>query len=182
MARTRTSHSRARTRDNGTTNQKRRSTTSRKKTPDFNTLTTVAQVVTKMRQQGVSLTLAAKESGVPRDTIVRIAGSALRRNRMGRYVAAPADQLPRLVRVPDKFGTREIVVRNSTDATRVAELWNAVHTFLATGNGGPLEQFRGSYITDASGHPIPLFIGRNTLKLLGRAGVLSFESIYARAH
>ena len=151
------------------------------RTPDFDTRTAVAHILTTMRQQGVSLTHAIKGTGRSRDAVLRAAGPALRRSRSGRYVAARHDRLPRLVRVPDKHGTREIVVRNSIDATRVAELWNAVHKFLATGDGSALELFRGEYVTDIHGQHIPLFIGRTTLKLLGRAGVLSFESIYARA-
>ena len=178
---------RARTRGTGTTDLRARDreigrrSKKRKDAPDFETLTAVAHVVTAMRQQGISLAHAINGTGLSRGVVVRVAGSGLRRAKNGRYVATATDRLPRRVRIPDQYGTREVVVRNSKDATRVAELWNAVHKFLATGDGGPLEQFRGEYVTDIHGQHIPLFIGRSTLKLLGRAGVLSFESIYARA-
>jgi hypothetical protein len=44
-----------------------------------------------------------------------------------------------------------------------------------------LDSFRGQHVTTTDGERIPLLTDRATLDVLGSAGVLSFESMYARA-
>ena len=60
------------------------------------------------------------------------------------------------------------------------EYWNAVHRYLSTGDASRLVNFRGKHITDAQGEKFPLLTDREELDRLGSAGVLSFESLYAR--
>lgn len=55
-----------------------------------------------------------------------------------------------------------------------------MHRYLQTGDGSRLKTFQGKYIKDANGVNVPLPTDRAVLNRLGSAGVLSFESLYAR--
>ena len=77
-------------------------------------------------------------------------------------------------------GKQEIAVRDSRQATLIAEHWNASDKYLATGEQSPLGKFKGKTITDANGAEHLLLTDTAELDRLGNAGVLSFESIYAR--
>src|SRR5690349_6573389 len=57
----------------------------------------VARVVSRMRGERVSLQRAARDAGQSRETTIRLAGSALRRDRQGRYVATNHDRLLRVL-------------------------------------------------------------------------------------
>ncbi len=82
--------------------------------------------------------------------------------------------------IPTPEGTRELAVRGSYQASLLGEYWNSVHHYLATGASSRLNKFRGKYIKDANGVNVPLPTDRAVLNRLGSAGVLSFESLYAR--
>ena len=143
------------------------------------TTTKAGQVLTRMRE-GASLKKASREMGVDPRTVARVAGSALKQARSGRYVPGKSDRLQREVRIPSEGGLRDVVVRDSKQASLVGEYWNEVHTYLAKGDASGLAQFAERYVTDADGEQIPLLVDRDALDELGNAGVLSFESIYAR--
>jgi hypothetical protein len=75
---------------------------------------------------------------------------------------------------------RNVAVRNSRDASLAGKYWNAVHTWVALGDASALAQFAGVQIVDAKGRRVLLLTDLRTLSRLAGAGVLSFESIYAR--
>ena len=131
-------------------------------------------------REGASLRRASREVGIDPRTVTRVAGSVLKQTRSGRYHSGKADRLQREVRIPSEGGLRDVVVRDSKQASLVGEYWNEVHTYLAKGDASGLERFAQRYVTDANGKRIPLLVGRDVLDELGNAGVLSFESIYAR--
>lgn len=133
-----------------------------------------------MRADGVSLKQAAREFGVDPRTVVRLGGSALRKRTNGRFAAKPNDKLLRVLVVPTAEGLREIAVRDSRQATRLGEYWAAVQKYLATGDTSAIARFRHKRIVDASRKRIPLLTDLQELDNLGSAGVLSFESLYAR--
>ena len=136
-----------------------------------------------MRRKKLSLTAAAKAEGTSPRTVRRYVGSALRQKGLrGRYKAKPRDRLLRVLRVPSREEEpREIAIRDSRQARRVAEYSNAVERYLQTGDASALQKFRGKHITDASGTQVPLLTDLDELDRLGSAGVLSFESLYARS-
>ncbi len=82
--------------------------------------------------------------------------------------------------LPTPQGLAEIVTRDSRSATIAGEYWNAVQIFLQTGDDTQLQGFRGQSIIDAEGKLVPLLTDLDELERLGAAGVLSFESLYAR--
>jgi hypothetical protein len=128
----------------------------------------------------VSLERASAEFGIDPRTVLRLAGSALRKNKSGRYVARSTDNLFRVLVAPVHGGLKEYGVRGSRAATELAKRSAAQQTFLETGDDSKLRALRRKPLRDASGREIPLLTDSDELERLGDAGVLQFESIYAR--
>src|ERR1700688_3285844 len=142
-------------------------------------LQNAAQVVTRMGE-GVSLEPAAAQFGIDPRTVVRYAGSALRKDKLGRYVTKPADDLFRVLVSPVHGGLGEFGVRGSAAAHTLSERFAAHHLFLDPGDVSNVRTSRRKPLRDASGREIPLLTDLDELERLGDAGVLQFESIYAR--
>jgi hypothetical protein len=134
-----------------------------------------------MRSEKASLQKVSKEYGISPHTVKRWAGSVLQKQSSGKWVARKGDTLLRVLTIPTPEGTREIGVRGSRQATRLALFWNAVRRYVETGDSSKLKRFTGKYIRDATGAQIPFITDLKQLNRLGSAGVLSFESLYARA-
>jgi hypothetical protein len=139
------------------------------------------QVVTRVRTKRESLQKASREEGIDPRTVIRLAGSALRKRANGRYAAKASDRLLRVLVIPTSAGPDEIAVRDSRQATQLAEYWIAVHRYLQTGDASSIKKFRGKSITDANGKRVRLVTDLDALNRLGNAGAFSFESLYARA-
>jgi hypothetical protein len=133
-----------------------------------------------MRSYDVSLQMASREESISPRTVIRWGGSALTKRQNGQYAAKATDRLLRVLKVPTLEGPREIVVRGSREASRLGEYWAAVHRYYETGDASGLQKFRGGYVENASRVRIPLLTDLDHLNRLGSAGVLSFESLYAR--
>ncbi len=129
----------------------------------------VTHVIAMMRARGVSLRQASREIGVDPRTVVRLGGSALRKRASGRYAAKASDRLLRVLRVPTREGLREIAVRDSRQASQIAEYANAVQRYLQTGDDLELRRFRRKYIIDANRKRIPFLTDRRELDRLGSA-------------
>lgn len=140
----------------------------------------VLSAISKMRSDKVSLTQAAHDAGTSPRTVTKWGKSALRKKRSGKYAAKASDKLLRIVMIPTPEGMREIGVRESKQVSLLAEYWNALHRYLQTGDAKLLKTFQGKQIKDANGMDIPLSTALPVLNRLGSAGVLSFESLYAR--
>ncbi len=139
-----------------------------------------AHVISEMRSHDTPLYAAADKFDIDPRTVKRLAGSGLRRRPNGRYAAKASDQLIRVVRFPERGGLREIVTRGSRETTRLSKYYEAVDLFLDTGDASALAQFKGQAITTAQGERLPFLTDLDDLERLGAAGVLSFESLYAR--
>lgn len=140
----------------------------------------VIEAISKMRSGKVSLTQAAREARVSPRTVTKWGKSALRKGKSGKYVVKKNDTLLRVLSIPTPDGTRSIALRGSKQASLLGEYWNAVHRYLQTGDASKLKEFRGQTLKDASGVDVPLLVDPAALNRLGSAGVLSFESLYAR--
>jgi hypothetical protein len=140
----------------------------------------VLSAISKMRSEKVSLTQASRDAGVSPRTVTKWGKSALRKKKSGKYAVKGSDNLLRLVLIPTSDGTREIAVRGSKQVSLLAEYWNALHRYLQTGDARKLKNFQGKHITDANGVDVPLPVDLTELNRLGSAGVLSFETLYAR--
>jgi len=139
-----------------------------------------AHVLSAMRREKVSLRHAAQEQGVSPKTVLRYAGSALRKGPGGTYKVRARDAILRPLVLPTSNGLAEVATRDSRSASIAGEYWNAVQVFLQTGDDLELRPFRGQYILDAEGKRVLLLTDLDELERLGAAGVLSFESLYAK--
>ena len=110
----------------------------------------------------------------------RLAKPALRKLRNGRWAAKKHDRLLRVLSLPSPQGLIEVGVQDSRQATVIGKYWNAVDLYRDTGDATAIEPFWGKYIIDASGKRVPLLTDLQVLDRLGSAGVLSFETLYAR--
>jgi hypothetical protein len=143
--------------------------------------TRATHVISKMRADGISLRRAAGAFGLNPDVVLRLAGPALRKRTNGRYAAKASDKLLRILVLPKRgAGLREFATRDSREASKAAEYWNALHRYLSTGDASAIRQFNGKHITDANGSKIRLLTDLKELDRQGNAGNLSFESIYPR--
>jgi hypothetical protein len=88
--------------------------------------------------------------------------------------------MPRVLILPTPGGLAEIATNDSGSATIAGQYLNAVQLFLQTGDDTELQRFRGQHIINAEGKVVPLLTDLDELERLGSAGVLSFESLYAR--
>jgi hypothetical protein len=140
----------------------------------------VVHVISKMRSEGTSLTKAAREFGLDPRIVKTRAGSALRKTKSGRYVSRRSDKLLRVLVIPGPQGQREVVVKDSVVASKIAEYSDAVQKYLRTGDSSGLKKFRRLKLLDEKGKRIKLLTDLSELQKLGSAGVLSFESLYAR--
>src|SRR6516225_6946483 len=102
----------------------------------------VVSVISKMRSQGTSLQKASQEMEVSPRTVLRYAGTALRKGRRGRYQAKKNDTLLRVLPLPGPDGTREVAVRGSRQASILGHYWNAVQAYLETGDKSRLAKFK----------------------------------------
>jgi hypothetical protein len=140
----------------------------------------VTQAVTEVRA-GVSLRRASRKFGLDPRTVQRLAPSALRKLRNGRWVARPHDRLLRVLMKPTRKGLQEMGVRDSHQASLLGKYWVAVEHYRDTGDKSALRDFRGKYVIDTNGKRNRLLTDLDALNRLGSAGLLSFETVYARA-
>jgi hypothetical protein len=140
----------------------------------------VGQMVTEVRA-GASRRQAARKFGLNPQMLPQAARQALRKLRNGRWVARPHDRLLRVLMIATRKGMREIGVRDSRQASLLGKYWTAVERYRDTGDASVLKEFRGKHIINASGKRVRLLTDRRALDHLGSAGVLSFETLYARA-
>jgi hypothetical protein len=134
-----------------------------------------------MRHEGLSLRRAAQIIGIEPTRVRELAGSALRKNKRGRWTATKADTLLRVLTIPGPRGEREIAIRNSRTASLIGRYLNAIRRYVHQGDAGAVKPFRSLRLVDASGKRIVLITNLRKLDELGHAGLLSFETMYARS-
>lgn len=137
------------------------------------------QVTSGMRSQGLSLTQASKQVGISPQKVLQYIGSVLRKSG-GRYKAKPNDRLLRVLLIPSENGLREIVVRDSQEASLIGKYWSAVEKYLRRGDASALERLQRKTVKDADGKRVRLLLDLDTLRIQASAGVLQFESLYGR--
>lgn len=101
------------------------------------------------------------------------------RVKRGRVPQKSRNNRLRILVVLTADGTREVPINNSAQASLLGRYWNAVQRFLQRGDASVLERFKNKRIATADGQHIQLITDPEQLNKLGRAGVLSFESLYA---
>jgi hypothetical protein len=148
--------------------------------PDQEFWRNVGQVVTEVRA-GASLRQASRKFDLDPRRVRQAAQPALRKLRNGSWAARSHDRLLRVLLIAKPKGLQEIGVRDSRQASLLGKYWTAVERYRDTGDSSALREFRGKHIIDATGRRVRLLTDRDALDHLGSAGLLSFETIYARA-
>jgi hypothetical protein len=138
------------------------------------------QVVSKMRTEKLSLTKASDEFGVDPRLVVRLTKSALRKDSKGRYVPKSEDRLLRMLVMPGPDGLIEVAVKDSKQASLIGRYSDAVQKYLRSGDTTGLKKFTRKRIKTPDGKTIRFLTDPKELTRQGSAGVLSFESLYAR--
>jgi hypothetical protein len=141
----------------------------------------VTHAITRMRTDHLSRSRVSRLYGVSPQEMQRLGGTALRKQKNGRYAAKRRDKLLRVLMIVGQRDLGEIVVNDSDQATQIAKHSNAVSLYLRTGDAGPLREFEGQYALDAEGNQVPFLTDLKELDRRGSAGNLSFETLYARA-
>jgi hypothetical protein len=139
-------------------------------------------VISKMKTEKMSLSQAAREVGVSRETVIRWGGSALKKGGSGRYTAKNRDTLLRIMKVPTETGFEVVGIKGSKRASELGKYWAAVHKYWDTGDASGLDKFRGREIVDASGNKIPFITNLRELKDFARSGEIRFDTIYGDSH
>jgi hypothetical protein len=139
----------------------------------------VGQVVTEVRT-GSSLSQASRKFGVDLRMVRRLAQSAFRKLKNGRYGVKAFDRLLRVLQILSVSGPQEIAVNDSRQASQIGKHWNAVELYAQTGDASALRDFRGKYVIDANGKRVYFMTDLSELDRRASAGDLSFESLYAR--
>ncbi len=142
-------------------------------------LENAAHVVTRMRE-GVSLKSAAAEYAIAPKTVLRLAGSALRKTESGHYAAKRSDRLFRPLVVPVHGGRIEVGVIGSRKSTALSNRLRAQGHFITTGDASQLHALETMTILDADGREILFLTDPEELERQGDLGISSFESIYAK--
>lgn len=101
------------------------------------------------------------------------------REKLKRTTRIPRHTTRRL-RIPTVDGVRTVSVNTARGASNIGKYWNAVHKHLAQGDQTRLATFVGKSFIDARGKRIKFLTDPAALDELGGAGVLSFETIYAK--
>ena len=130
---------------------------------------------------GLSLTKAMKQLKLTRAQADRFARPAFRKGKNDRDLVKAHDRLLRVVTVISQDGLREVATRDSRQASKAGKHSAAVSRYLQTGDALELARFNDAYIIDANGEEVPLLTDLEELEEMGSAGVLSFESLYARS-
>ena len=140
----------------------------------------ITHVISKMRAEQITLPAASKYFGLDPRTVVSWANPALRKGINGRYTAKAVDHLLRILHVATKDGLQEIAVSDSREATLLSKYWVAVEKYLQTGDASALRKIRRTTIINSDGKRVRLIKDLAELDRQGSAGILSFETIYAK--
>jgi hypothetical protein len=140
------------------------------------------RAVSLMRNKKLSLREASIESEVDSRFLRRWMSPALRKSARGRYAAKPSDKLLRVLKLPSAEGPSliEVATRDSREAALIGRYWRLVAKFLRTGDETVFARLRRKTVLDANGKRIRLLFDPEVLHLLGDAGHLDFEGIYAQ--
>jgi hypothetical protein len=141
----------------------------------------ITNAVSKMRAERITLPVSSKYFGLDSRTVVQWARPALRKGSNGRYVAKSHDSLLRVLVILTSNGLQEIATNDSREASLLSKYWAAVEKYLQTGDASALRNIRRKTVINSDGKRVRLIKDLAELDRLGSAGVLSFESIYAKA-
>jgi hypothetical protein len=135
------------------------------------------EALSRMRTENLSMTKAARRAETSVKSVLKYAGSALKKNAAGRYQAKPSDRLTRVINFYTEGGPMEITVKSSVAASQISRHLTAVKQFLKTGDASGLKEFEGKTVK-VGGTSYPFITDLDLLERLQDA--VSFEDLYAK--
>jgi hypothetical protein len=129
------------------------------------------------REPSLPLSKAAELSGTTIKTIKRHASEALEFGK-GRIKVKPTDQLKRKMLMLTSRGTITVTTLDWEAASVIGAYWNAVRTYITSGDFTELEPFILRFIHVEEGD-FEFLTHRPTLDKLARAGELHFQDLYS---
>jgi len=132
-----------------------------------------------VRHEGLSVTAAAKRTGMTPATFAKRTG-AIYADARGRLRARRSDRLYTQMRFLAPDGPFLIGVSSSRQRSQVGAYWSAVERFRETGKTDRLRPLRGVTIR-ADGRSYRFVTEPKTLKRIARAGRLGFLELYSTA-
>lgn len=132
-----------------------------------------------MRRKRVSLRAAAKDYETNSETVRRFVGSAIRKDKRGRYWAAPYDRIPRKINHLLLDGsTVPLIIRDSRTASKISVHSNELRKYRSTGDSSGLVKFK-SISFDADGVTHRFLTDPDVIDRLEDAGSLTaIENLY----
>ena len=130
--------------------------------------------IARMRREGLSLSAASDEAGTTPETIHKYLAAALRRSKVGRWVATKSDRYIRLLSLPGAHGPVVVRARGSDEARFASNYLASVKRWQKTRKSYELAPFHGKKIGD-----FQLITASRTLQALDDAGLLQLDSLYA---
>lgn len=129
------------------------------------------------RREKVSLSEAARRVRSDPRTVLRHAGHGFRKEGR-RYRARPFDRIPRQVAVLQPKGAQFVTVRDSRQASAIAEQANAVQHYIERGDRSRLDALRGRRIR-VERRDFDLYLEPRQVEWLAEGGELHYE-LYRR--
>jgi len=102
----------------------------------------------RLMRKDKSLNSASRVVGLSPNRIKKHLGNALKKKN-SKWIARKSDSIERAMKIYSKGKVKSIIVRNSKDASLIAEYFSAVGQFLRTGNKSVLKKFIRMKIRDA---------------------------------
>lgn len=133
--------------------------------------------VSLMRREHLPLQLASKVERIRPSTVLRYAGSALRKSK-GDYWAKPNDRIPRRLKIVGRKGMELAPTRSYRSASQIGQYMNAVKTFIRTESQTDLKKFRGKRVP---GKKHNFIVNPKKLMQFADAGILDIERLYVGA-
>ena len=135
------------------------------------------EALSLMRAKGFSLTRAANEVGLTRESVKGWTGPSIRK-RGRRYVAGRSDKLVRQMKVITPRGVEAVPIFDSRVASKLGAYNSAVGEALR-GNVAALKPFRGKSFRTGGKRGFKFVTDMRVLKRLAQAGALPEYDIYA---
>ena len=141
------------------------------------------EVLGIMRRDGLNLETAIRifkkenpGNPISPNAVVKYVGRGLEK-RGGRWAAKRYDRIMRPMMIPTSHGVIEKEVRDSRSASKIANRWNEIRDFLATGDASQLRRSGNEYVQSGKVR-YRLLTDPETIEKLADFGEFRFESIY----
>ncbi|HKM78466.1 MAG TPA: hypothetical protein VJZ03_05275 [Candidatus Bathyarchaeia archaeon] len=135
------------------------------------------EVVSLVRREKLSPRKAAKQVGLPLETVV--ANTNAFHKKRGRLTVKKFDRISRVMIIYEKGRKVPVEVASSQTASTISEYHNAVKQFLDTGKSSFLKEFRKTRFKDIKGHRHTLETNPRTIyRLAAQEPTPEFFQIY----